>query len=62
MDEKPTEGAEPHPAEAGTDEESNARGMAVSELTAKAVGKPELADHDPAGPAPDEGPNARTAD
>jgi hypothetical protein len=35
-------------------EESSARGMAVSELTAREVGKPELADHEPAGPDPQE--------
>lgn len=52
MDEKPNDRDATEPEDDG--EDSNARGMAVSELTADAVGKPELADHDPAGPEPDE--------
>lgn len=34
------------------DDKSGARGIAVSKLTAEDVGKPELADHEPAGEDP----------
>ncbi len=34
------------------DDKSGARGIAVSKLTAEDVGKPELADHEPAGDDP----------
>jgi hypothetical protein len=45
------------PGAAGDDErdgteKSGARGIAVSKLTAEDVGKPELADHEPAGEDP----------
>ena len=36
-------------------EKSGARGIAVSKLTAEDVGKPELADHEPAGEDPHQG-------
>jgi hypothetical protein len=36
------------------EDESTARGMAVSKLTAEDVGMPELADHEPAGPEPED--------
>lgn len=47
-----TEPEERDTDESGDDERSGARGIAISKLTAEDVGKPELADHEPAGTNP----------